>query len=117
MGRIEEVSRTEVAPVVQASTSLISPGSTLPRDDRLKLAHKLLTVSSRIMRVLLSFLDQIVGTDLFVFISWQEVLGEGSSQPPDNSKLDALRGRVKTLSSEKAALQEKIKKLSKAKKG
>ena len=43
-------------------------------------------------------------------------MGEGSSQPPDNSELDALREQV-TLSSEKAALQEKIKKLSKAKKG
>ena len=35
----------------------------------------------------------------------------------DNSELDALRDRVKTLSFEKAALQEKIEKLSKAKKG
>jgi hypothetical protein len=43
-------------------------------------------------------------------------LEEVSSQPPDNSELDVLRGRVKTLSFEKAALQEKIKKLSKAKK-
>jgi predicted nuclease with TOPRIM domain len=45
------------------------------------------------------------------------VLEEGSSQPSDNAELNALRERVKTLSSEKAALQEKIKKLSKAKKG
>jgi len=45
------------------------------------------------------------------------VLEQGSSQPPDSLKLDALRERVKTLSSEKAALHEKIKKLSKAKKG
>jgi predicted nuclease with TOPRIM domain len=44
-------------------------------------------------------------------------LKEGSSQPPDNTELNALRERVKMLSSEKAALQEKIKKLSKAKKG
>ncbi|XP_039811757.1 uncharacterized protein LOC120674685 [Panicum virgatum] len=44
-----------------------------------------------------------------------EVLEEGSSQPPDNAELNALRERVKTLSSEKA-FQEKIKKLSKAKK-
>ena len=63
------------------------------------------------------FVDRVISADLFVFISWQEVLGEGSSQPPDNSELDALREQVKTLSSEKAALQEKIKKLSKAKKG
>jgi len=45
------------------------------------------------------------------------VLEEGNSQPPDNLELNALRERVKTLSSEKAALQEKLKKLSKAKKG
>ena len=50
------------------------------------------------------FVDRVISTDLFVFISWQEVLGEGSSQPPDNSELDALREQVKTLSSEKAAL-------------
>ena len=67
MGRIEEVSRTEVAPVVQASTSLVSPGSTSPQDEKLKLAHKLLTVSNRIIRVLVYFLDQVVDTDLFVF--------------------------------------------------
>ena len=42
---------------------------------------------------------------------------EGSSQPSDNAKLNAMREWVKTFSSEKAALQEKIKKLSKAKKG
>ena len=63
------------------------------------------------------FVDRVISTDLFVFISWQEVLKEGSSQSLDNSELDVLRERVKTLSSEKAALQEKIKKLSKAKKG
>jgi predicted nuclease with TOPRIM domain len=45
------------------------------------------------------------------------VLGQEGSQAPDGSELNALRERVKMLSSEKAALQEKIKKLSKAKKG
>jgi predicted nuclease with TOPRIM domain len=44
------------------------------------------------------------------------VLEEGNSQPPDNAELNALKERVKMLSSEKVALQEKIKKLSKAKK-
>ena len=48
---------------------------------------------------------------------WQEVLEQGSSQPPDNSELNALREQVKKLSSEKTSLHEKIKKLSKAKKG
>ena len=38
------------------------------------------------------------------------MLEQGSSQPQDDSELDALREQVKKLSSEKAALQEKIKK-------
>ena len=51
-------------------------------------------------------------TDLF----WQEVLEQEGSIPQDDTELNALKERVKTLSSEKAALQEKLKKLSKAKK-
>ena len=42
---------------------------------------------------------------------------QGSSQPWDDSELLALREQVSKLTSEKAALQEKNKKLSKAKKG
>ena len=57
-----------------------------------------------------------MNTDL-VFYSWQEVLELGSSQPRDNSELVALRKQVEKLSFEKAALQEKNKKISKAKKG
>ena len=45
------------------------------------------------------------------------MLEEGSSQPLDSLELNALRERVKALSSEKAALHEMIKQLSKAKKG
>ena len=45
------------------------------------------------------------------------MLEEGNSQPPDNAELNALKERVKMLSSEKVALQDKLKKLSKAKKG
>ena len=52
MGKIEEVLHTEAGPVVGASTSLASPGSTLLQSEKLKLAHKLLTVSSQIIRVL-----------------------------------------------------------------
>ena len=44
-------------------------------------------------------------------------MGEEGSQPQDNLELNALKVRVKTLSSEKAVLQEKLKKLFKAKKG
>ena len=47
---------------------------------------------------------------------WQEALEQETSLPQDNSELDALREQVKKLSSEKAALQEKNKKLAKAKK-
>ena len=45
------------------------------------------------------------------------MLGQEGSPAQDDSELDALKERVKMLSSEKAALQEKLKKLSKAKKG
>ena len=55
-------------------------------------------------------------TDFFVLF-WQEVLGQEGSPAQDDTELNALKERVKTLSSEKAALQEKLKKLSKAKKG
>ena len=55
-------------------------------------------------------------TDLFVFF-WQEVLEQERSPAQDDTELNALKERVKTLSSDKAALHEKLKKLSKAKKG
>ena len=55
-------------------------------------------------------------TDLFVLFG-QEVLGQEGSEAHDGSELNALKERVKTLSSKKAALQERLKKLSKAKKG
>ena len=44
-------------------------------------------------------------------------MGQEGSQAQDNSELNVLRERVKMVTSEKAALHEKIKKLSKAKKG
>ena len=47
---------------------------------------------------------------------WQEVLDQGTSLPQFNSELDTLREQIKKVSSEKASLQEKNKKLSKAKK-
>ena len=52
VGRIEEAPHTEAAPVVEASASLVSPRSALPQEEKLKLVHKLLTVSSQIIRVL-----------------------------------------------------------------
>ena len=50
---IEETPHTEVGPVVEASTSLVPPGSALPQEEKLKLAYKILTVSSRTIRVLM----------------------------------------------------------------
>ena len=44
-------------------------------------------------------------------------MGQEGGQAQDDSELNALRERVKTLSFEKVALKKKIKKLSKAKKG
>jgi len=43
-------------------------------------------------------------------------LGREGGQAQDDTELNALRERVKTLSSEKASLQGKLKKLSQAKK-
>ena len=51
----------------------------------------------------------------FYFV--QEALGQEGGQAQDDTELNALKEQVKTLSSEKVALQEKLKKLSKAKKG
>ena len=44
--------RTKTGLVVGMSTSLASPGSALPQEEKLKLAHKLLSVSSQIIRIL-----------------------------------------------------------------
>ena len=77
MGRIEEMPHTEAAIVVEASTSLISPGSTLPQEEKLKLANKLLTVSSRIIRVLVLLSDLVVDTDLSIFMFLAGGVGAG----------------------------------------
>ena len=47
----------------------------------------------------------------------QEALGRKGDQSQDETELNALKERVKTLSSEKTALEEKLKKLSQSKKG
>ena len=88
MGRIEEMPHTEAAIVVEASTSLISPGSTLPQEEKLKLSHKLLTVSSRIIRVLAYFLDRIVDTDLFVFTLLAGGVRAGEQPAPGRLRAD-----------------------------
>ena len=52
MEKIDEAPRIEAGPVVGASTSLASSGSALPQEEKLKLVHKLLTVSKQIIRIL-----------------------------------------------------------------
>ena len=71
MGRVEDVPEKAISEV-RATTSQVSSGSVYPQE-KVKLAYKLLGVSSRIYRV--------VYTDLLVFTFWQEVLEQGSSQP------------------------------------
>ena len=58
-------------------------------------------------------------TDLLILLFGRRCWGKRVEGSPaqDDSELNALRERMKTLSSEKAALHEKIKKLFKAKKG
>ena len=96
---------------VRASTSQDSSGSELPRE-KVELAFKLLEVSSRICRVL-----KYRSSSVLIFLLLQEALGRESGQAQDNTELNALKERVKTLSSGKAALQGKLKKLSQSKKG
>ena len=47
----------------------------------------------------------------------QETLGREDGRTQDETELNALKERVKTLSSEKTALEGKLKKLSQSKKG
>ena len=56
VGRVEEAPHTKAVSVVQATTSLVSSESARPQE-KIKLAHKLLSVSSRITRVLVLLLD------------------------------------------------------------
>ena len=78
MEKVEDVPKRAIS-MVQVTTSQVLSGSVVPQE-KLKLAFKLLGVSSRIYRVLV-FLDRVVYTDPFVFTFWQEVLEQGSSQP------------------------------------
>ena len=63
MGRVEDVPEKAVSEV-RATTSQISSGSAVPQE-KLKLAFKLLGVSSRVSRVLV-FLDRVVYSDPLV---------------------------------------------------
>ena len=74
MGRIEDVPEKAVSEV-RATTSLVSSGSVL-HQEKMKLAYKLLGVSSRIYRVLVS-LDRVVYTDPLVFTFLAGGVGAG----------------------------------------
>ena len=77
---------------VQASTSLVSSGSDLPRE-KVELAFKLLEVSSRILRILSDRSSSIL-----IFLFFQEALGREGGRSQDETELNALKERVKTLS-------------------
>ena len=96
---------------VRASTSQVSSGSVLSRE-KVELAFKLLEVSSRMLRIL-----QCRSSSILIILLLQEALRREGVQAQDDTELNALRERVKTLSSEKTALQGKLKKLSQTKKG
>ena len=76
MGKVKDVPEKAISEV-RATTSQVSSGSALPQE-KVKLAYKLLGVSSRVLRVLV-FLDRIIYTDPLVFTFLQEVLEQGSS--------------------------------------
>ena len=74
VGRIEDVPEKAVSEV-RATTSLVSLGSFLDQE-KMKLAYKLLGVSSRIYRVLVS-LDRVVYIDPLVFTFLAGGVGAG----------------------------------------
>ena len=96
---------------VRASTSPVTSGSNLLRE-KVELAFKLLEVSSRILGVL-----HPRSSSKLIFLFLQEVLAREGSRSQDETELNALKERVKTLSSEKATLERKLKKLFQSKKG
>ena len=96
---------------VRVSTSQVTSGSDLSRE-KVELVVKLLEVSSRILRVLYHRSSSI---QICLFL--QEALGWEGGRSQDETELNALKERVKTLSSEKTALEGMLKKLSQSKKG
>ena len=80
--------------MVEANTSLASLGGGLPQEEKLKLAHKLFTVSSRTSRVLMCLFDRVADIDLFFFILLAGVVGTGEQSAP---------GRLRANCSERAS--------------
>ena len=73
MEKVDEVPQKTIS-VVQATTSQVLSG-VVPQE-KLKIAFKLLGVSSRVSRVLIS-LDRVVGTDPLVFTFLAGGVGAG----------------------------------------
>ena len=107
VGMIQDVPEKAISEV-RASTS---SGSVLPQE-KLKLAFNLMRVSNQTLRILEYRLSSLP-----ILLFFAGSIGQGGGQAQDDTKLNALKERVKTLSSEKAALQGKLKQLSQAKKG
>ena len=96
---------------MRTSTSQVTLGSDLSRE-KVEFAFRLLEVSSRVIQVLYNRSSSIL-----IFLFLQEALGWEGGRSQDETELNALKERVKTLSSEKTALEGKLKKLSQSKKG
>ena len=96
---------------MRTSTSQVTLGSDLSRE-KAELAFKLLEVSSRVIQVLYNRSSSIL-----IFLFLQEALGREGGRSQDETELNALKERVKTLSSVKTALEGMLKKLSQSKKG
>ena len=107
MGMIQDVPEKAVS-VARASTS---SGSVFPQE-KLKLAFNLMRVSNQTLRILEYRLSSLP-----ILLFFAGSIGQGGGQAQDDKELNALREQVKMLSSEKAALQGKLKKLSQSKKG
>ena len=95
---------------MRTSTSQVTSGSDLSRE-KVELAFKLLEVSSRVIQVLYNRSSSIL-----IFLFLQEALEREGGRSQDETELNALKERVKTLSSEKTALEGMLKKLSQSKK-
>ena len=80
--------------------------------EKVEFAFKPLGVSRRVIQVLYNRSSSIL-----IFLFLQEALGWEGGRSQDETELNALKERVKTLSSEKTALEGMLKKLSQSKKG
>ena len=98
MGKVDEVPQ-KVVSVVQATDAQVTLGSVLPQE-KLKLAYKLLGVSSRISRVLV-FLDRVVYTDPFVLYLLARGVRAGEQPAPGQ-----LRARCSERAGEEALVRE-----------